>query len=189
MPSKGISIAGRKNFIPTDSYMTPSNAVYPLLDVETFSGDVLEPCCGEGAISRILEKEHFNVKSFDIRKDESVYGETSIDFLDYRGQHDNIITNPPYMIAESFTRHCLTTATKKVALLLKLTFLESLKRKDFFDVFPPARIWVFRDRITMYPFGEDRPKNSGTITYAWFVWEIGNKSKPKIGWIQKSKEF
>jgi len=139
LSSRGASIAGRKKFIPTDTYMTPIDAVYPLLDVEVFSDDVLEPCCGEGAISKVLEKSGFNVKSFDIRRDETIYGDIGVDFLNYKGQHDNIITNPPYMIAEAFARHCLSTATKRVALLLKLTFLESLRRKDFFKTHPPAR--------------------------------------------------
>ena len=38
-----------------DYYATHPKAVEMLCDLETFSKDILEPCCGEGHISKVLE--------------------------------------------------------------------------------------------------------------------------------------
>jgi hypothetical protein len=35
----------------------------------------------------------------------------------------------------------------------------------------------------MYPFGTAEPKNGGTITFAWFVWEKNYIGHPTIDWI------
>ena len=37
-----------------DFYATPPIAVESLLQVESFSGKILEPCCGNGAVSKVL---------------------------------------------------------------------------------------------------------------------------------------
>ena len=39
-----------------------------------------------------------------------------------------------------------------------------------FSKTPPARVWVFSERITFYPSGVER-KGGGTTAYAWFVWD------------------
>src|SRR6516162_8016052 len=49
--------------------------------------------------------------------------------------------------------------------------LEGANRANtIFFKMPPARVWVFSERITFYPSGVD-PKGSGTTAYAWFVWD------------------
>ena len=35
----------------------------------------------------------------------------------------------------------------------------------------------------MYPEGVEKPKNSGTIAYAWYIWEKGYTGKPQIEWL------
>lgn len=72
--TKGISIAGRKVNDGVDFYQTPTWAIEKLLEVVTFEGNILEPCSGNGAISKVLEEHGYNVVSQDIRDDESVYG-------------------------------------------------------------------------------------------------------------------
>lgn len=185
---RGISIVGRFNRGGVhDYYQTPAWATEALLKAEHFSGNVLEPCCGAGAISRVLEDYNFSVCSADIRTDDNVYGKQGMDILnikkdDTRGI-DNIITNPPYNNAQAVIEKSLELADKKVAMLLKLTFLESGKRYKFFKDTPLKNVWVFCKRVTMHPEGVKKPKNSGTITFAWFVWERGYTGKPMIGWI------
>lgn len=178
----GLSIAGRKINTGTDFYQTPSWATEALLTKEVFEGEIFEPCSGAGAISRVLETK-YKVQSSDIRTDENVYGQKGKDFLFFTNDVDNIVTNPPYINAEQIIRQALFITTKKVAMLLKLTFLESDKRKDLFKNFPLKTVYVFRKRITMYPEGIPEPKNSGTITYAWFIWDKQYKGKPYIDWL------
>ena len=64
-----------------------------LLQNEEFIGNVLEPSCGKGAISKVLKEHNFEVTSQDY--DEGL----GIDFLKFNKKFDNIITNPPFRLA------------------------------------------------------------------------------------------
>lgn len=182
--TKGISIAGRKVNDGVDFYQTPTWAIEKLLEVVTFEGNILEPCSGNGAISKVLEEHGYNVVSQDIRDDESVYGVGGQDFFTYEGEMvDNIVTNPPYFCAKEFIEKALEVSNGKVAMLLKLSFLEGAKRYQFFQDTPLKTVHVFCKRVTMYPANSEKPKNSGTIAYAWFVWEKDYNGSPTIKWL------
>lgn len=181
--SKGLSIVGRKNNDGIDFYQTPEWAIRKLLDKEIFTGEILEPCSGSGAISKVLESVGYKVYSQDLREDDNVYGEKGVDFFEFEGSFSNIVTNPPYFCAKEFIEKSLDISSGKVAMLLKLNFLEGAKRYEFFKSTPLKKVYVFCKRITMYPEGEEKPKNSGTIAYAWFVWERGYKGSPQIDWL------
>ena len=57
------------------------------------------------------------------------YGERGVDFLSANRKVDNIImTNPPYNSAEAFVAAGVRQAKRKVALLLRLAFLEGANR-------------------------------------------------------------
>ena len=46
-------------------------------------------------------------------------------------------------------------------------------------------VYIHSDRLTMYPYGEEKPKNGGTKMYAWFVWDKQYKGKPTLSWLGK----
>lgn len=96
---------------------------------------------------------------------------------------DTVITNPPYCIAQEAIEHLLKVARKRVYMLLKLQFLEGISREEFFKTTPLKKVWVFRKRVTMYPAGEEKPKNSSTIAFALYEWEHSYKGEPTIGWL------
>lgn len=180
---KGVSIAGRKKFTKADLYETPAWATQSLLERETFIGQVLEPACGYGAISKECEARGYTVVSSD--KYDYGYGQVRDYLADYPPEVANIITNPPYNNHKEFVEVSKMIATDKIAMLLKLTFLEGVGRYKMFkdENFPLARVWVFCKRVNMYPHGEEQSKNSGTIAYAWFVWDKSHIGKPNIDWI------
>ena len=180
--SVGLSIAGRKkNTGGVDFYQTPTWATKELLKRIEFKGSVLEPCSGNGAIARLIE----GCVASDIRDDEVVYGEKGKDLFSYKdNSFDNVITNPPFASAQKVIEHSLKVSRNKVYMLLKLQFLESVARYEFFNNTPLKSVKVFCKRITMYPANEPEPKNSGTIAYAWYEWEIGHTGKPEIEWIK-----
>ena len=68
-------------------------------------------------------------------------------------------------------------------MLLKLSFLESKWRYEFFKNTPLKKVYVFCKRVNMYPEWQPIPKNSWTIAYAWYVWEKWYKWEPIIDWI------
>lgn len=171
-----------------DYYATNPEVVEKLLEVEEFCQYILEPACGGGHISEVLLKRGFDVISSDIV--DRGYSEQAFeqDFLKAGGvprNSRNIITNPPYAMAKEFVEHALDISQEsvKVAMFLKLTFLEGAKRKELFDRYPPKRIYVFRSRIDCWKNGVKPEKPPKAVCYAWFVWVKGTKTSPRIMWI------
>ncbi len=174
---KAQAISGfGNNREPMDNYPTPDIAISELLKRESFDGVIWEPACGSGNIAK-----HFpNCIATDIR--EGVFGEGGINFFFERRDVDCIITNPPYRLAKEFVEHSLECASKKVAMLLKLAFLESADRYPLFKKKPPKTIYVFSKRLPLTKEGDNR-RQSSMIPFAWFVWEKGFIGKPCIEWI------
>lgn len=164
-----------------DFYPTPAWATHVLIDNEKFVGDIWECACGDGSMSTVLEKTGNRVFSSDLF--DRGYGQPGIDFTKYNKAFDNIITNPPFHSAEEFVHSGRRNAKKKFAFLLRLAFLESSRRQQsIFSEFPPARVWVFSERITFYPKGAIR-KGSGTTAYAWFVWDRDHQGPTELFWL------
>ena len=162
-----------------DFYATPEESTESLLRVTTFRGNIYEPCCGQGHISKVLIKNGYNVFSSDLV--DRGYGTPRIDFLMETKKHDNIITNPPFKNALEFAEKAVELARYKVALLLKLSFLEGVARRDFFKRYPPEKVWVFSQRQALMKNGE--AYSGGMLALGWFVWSKGNIESPTIGWI------
>lgn len=78
----------------------------------------------------------------------------------------------------------MAQSRRKFGLLLRLAFLEGANRqKTIFAKTPPARIWIFSERITFYPAGAVQ-KGSGTTAYAWFVWDKqATDRKTELRWL------
>lgn len=163
-----------------DFYPTPLSAVEGLMDVESFDGAVWEPACGDGAISKPFSVYH-DVVSTDLN--DWGYGQSGIDFLmEQRLLAPNIVTNPPYKNAQAFIEKAIELGAKKHCWLLRLSFLEGQQRRvSLFDSHRPARVWVFSQRLTIWR-GDEQPSGSGTVAYAWFVWD-GHATETKVGWI------
>jgi hypothetical protein len=192
---KGISIVGRKkkeSETNKDLYCTPEWSTKALLKRELFFGSISEPCSGNGAISKVLEDFYPGKKiiSSDISESKLVYGKKGKDIFDYEGIiANNVITNPPYgRDITKFVEKLLTLADRKVALLLRSTFLEGGKRNEFFKNTPLKKVYVFSNRVQMYPFGYKKPKNKGVVSYAWFVWDYKYKGTPRLYWINDKEE-
>ena len=176
--------------IARDFYATDPQMVEKLLQKEEFNRDtgILEPCCGNGHISEVLKAHGYKVASWDIVRREYDDQLLERDFLEYFPQCRNemdIVTNPPYRDACKFVRHALDISYcgVKVAMLLKLSFLEGRGRKSLMDLYPPKQIYVFRNRIDCWPNGIKPAKPSKGVCYAWFVWERGWYGSPAIDWI------
>jgi hypothetical protein len=164
-----------------DYFPTPEWATHALIDNECFEGEIWEPACGDGAMSRVLEHTGCPVFSTDLF--DRGYGQAGIDFLKADHVSDNIVTNPPYNSAEAFVKAGLTQSRRKMALLLRLAFVEGANRqRTIFARTPPTRVWVFSERITFYPAGAVQ-KGSGTTAYAWFVWDKADIGRSEMKWL------
>jgi len=172
----------------TDFYPTPPEVTEALLRVEKFSEWILEPACGEGAISNVLKLHGHSVISSDLYSYAWDYGQYGIDFLETAGvagvARDDfaIVTNPPFNLVYEFIEKAVSLRPQKVAFLAKLSLLEGQKRSRLLESTPLKNVWVFRKRIQMTRNGES-PRGGGMIAFAWFVWEDGYAGRPMIGWI------
>jgi hypothetical protein len=173
----------------TDFYATPEWATLALLEREKFGMAVLEPACGDGAISKVLATQGHIVGSYDLY--DHGFGNTGIDFLQTTWSYltwDAVITNPPYRLAEEFLTYSLELVKPvqgKVALLLKLQFLEGQKRKSLLESSPLKNVYVFSKRLT-FTRNNQPVGNSGMMAFAWYVWDYNPRyycNKPHIDWI------
>ena len=180
MKGKNFSTNNTGKRKKSDFYETPYSLTRLLLEEEDLYGSILEPACGNGAIVKVLREYDYLCDYHDIEKD----------FLMQTQIYDNIITNPPYSLAQEFILKAKQNACEKIIFLLPLSYLHGKKRYDQIWTdkdFPLARIYVF----TRYPLlgedlREDGKHNTGMMVYAWYVWEKGYKGEPVIKWLDNN---
>lgn len=169
-----------------DYYATDPKAIDLLLELDFFNPQIWEPACGEGHMSKQLEKYGYSVKSSDLC--DRGYGER-IDFLFMNNVEWNgdIITNPPYSVAQEFIETALGVVREnaKVAMFLKLQFMEGKSRKRLFIEHPPKTIYVSSSRLLCAKNGEFQKMRDGggsAVAYAWYVWVKGYKGETVVKW-------
>lgn len=192
----GTSLAGtsttreRANY---DYYATPYQATEMLLDEVKFSGNFLEPCVGGGHIVDVIKRYYPNECVYGVDIVDRGYPNTLVadflkhDFLDKK--FDNVVTNPPFSLAQEFLEKSMEVVNDggKIAMFLKIQFLEGAKRREMFKKYPPKYIYVFVKRQAPWnngsPVDEKGKPWSSTMCFAWFVWEKGFTGEPIVRWL------
>lgn len=151
-------------------------------------GEVLEPSCGQGHMSKVIEEIcNVNVTSTDLI--DRGYGLGNIDFLthDYNRKFDTVMTNPPFSLAKEFIEKSLNISNKYVIMLCKIQLLEGVKRKDMFENTPLKYVYVHTTRQATWKdgkeFDEKGKKWATTMCLAWFVWDKEYTGEPIIKWL------
>lgn len=174
------TILGARNYAQTerekhDYYATSPEAVEMLLGLENFNKNIWEPACGEGHISKVLEEHGHIVLSTDLI--DRGFGTGEVDFLKQQNKFNgDIITNPPYKYAKEFVEKALDLVDDgcKVAMFLKIQFLEGKARRALFEKHPPQTVYVSSGRLRCAMNGNfERYAKSNAICYAWYVWQKG----------------
>ena len=175
-----------------DYYATPPFAVEKLLEKETFNNKILEPACWEGHISKVLIEKWYNVESSDIiyrgfpENGKSV-GDNWVDFLNNQNSFNwDIITNPPYAMSTEFIEKSLEIIPEwnKIAMLLRVQFLESVKRYDkLFSKWGLLKMYVFSRNIRCAKNWDFENATGNASTYCWFIFQKWYKWDATIGWI------
>lgn len=123
---------------PNDYYATHPKAAEMLCDEIELSHRIWECACGEGHLAKVFERRGHEVKATDLIF--RGYGDGGVDFLSQLEMFDgDIVTNPPYKYATEFVKHALELVPngRKVAMFLKITFLEGKRRYEMFRKYPP----------------------------------------------------
>lgn len=170
-----------------DYYATTPKAAELLLELETFSPNIWECACGEGHLSKVFESKGYNVRSSDLM--DRGFGEIETDFLgiDNLEWNGDVITNPPYKYAQEFVEKALQIIPigNKVAMFLKLQFMEGKGRKNLFLKNPPKTIYVSSSRLMCAKNAEFEKMVAGggsAVAYAWYVWEKGFVGTTILKW-------
>lgn len=167
-----------------DLYETPPVATKALLRRESFQSPIWEPACGPGAIVRELRRSGYTVFASDLidynSPDQDAIGWDFLMCLKAPDGCKAIVTNPPYKLAAQFVRHGLTLCDK-VAMLLRLAFLEGTTRSDIIDGGTLARVYIFSNRLPrMHRAGWSGNKASSQQAFGWFVWDKSHKGPAEI---------
>lgn len=179
-----------------DFYATDPVAIAMLAQTGFFNGveSVWEPACGAGHLVEALEGIVPCVYATDLVDHGAEGGYSGVDFLVDNSvaggiKVDAIVTNPPYKLALEFCERAISLAPK-VAMFLKLTFLEGQKRFEFYQNNPPRYVAVCVNRVQCARNGDpEMMRKSSAACYAWFIWERGFKGNPEILFIPKPKNY
>jgi len=160
------------NMALNDFVATPIPVIEALLRYEKFEGEIDEPCCGDGAISKCLEKNGMRVNSSDLF--DYGFGNTGIDLFSLSESVDNIITNPPFTTQSKVKKHLLGLVKKKMALLWYVKNIGN-------EIEAPTgkylkSIYVFNSRINWVG------AKLGW-KFAWYVWDKEHKGGVTITYI------
>lgn len=172
--------------VENDYYATPHEATKALLSVEEIVYPALEPACGAGHISKLLDESKTFSSDIVYRGYEKSFVR---DFLKEEIGSDiqTIITNPPFNLFQEFAEKSLDIAKKKVILFGKIQALEGQKRATFMENSPLKTVYVFKRRINPLRNGslvdESGKPWASTMAFAWYVWEKGHTGEPVIKWI------
>lgn len=169
-----------------DFYATDPKALELLLKLESFE-NVWEPACGQGHLSEVLKKNNIHGRSSDLIN--RGYSDENLDFLaidNLEQWNGDVITNPPFKYALKFVEKSLSLISEgsKVAMFLRIQFLETKERKEFFKNYPIKTVYVASSRILCAMNGEfaNYSKNGSAACYAWFIWEKGFKGETTLKW-------
>jgi hypothetical protein len=167
-----------------DLYETPPAAVHALLRVEALPKMIWEPACGPGSIVNVLRGAGYRVFASDLKNYGCPDSDGGVDFLMERSPPygvEAIVTNPPFKIGGEFVAHALELGVPKVAMLLRLQFLESDRRSSILDGGLLARVYPFANRLPMmHRDGWSGSKARSAMAFAWFVWETGHRGRAEI---------
>ena len=143
---------------------------------------ILDPCAG-GDINnpmsypKAIKNIHTNytaIDTLDIREDS--LAKLKKNYLEYNlpEKQDIIITNPPFNLALEIIQKALDDVKSGgyVIMLLRLNFLETKLRKDFFDKYMPKYIFVHHKRMSFVD-----GKGTDSVAYAHYVWQKDNYPK------------
>jgi hypothetical protein len=176
----------RLDFFPTPPWAARAGGeLIARLDPEARTA--WEPACGAGHMAFGLKPYFEWVCASDIHWHGYQSAQGEADFLDpalekhqvrdlmeaasgEACEPDWIITNPPFASAAEFVRLGLQRARRGVAMLCRLSWIESAGRYPLFFGETPLTVFApFAERVPM-TLGRWDPKASTATGYAWFLW-------------------
>lgn len=160
-----MSAAGQAKREAFDFYKTPEGAIKSILARLRVYPDAtaFEPCRGKGDITDHLSCD--NILYCEL--------EEGVNYLSGKAlpRVDLVLTNPPFSLATEFIDRSFSHCDGVIAYLLRLNFLGSQKRKQWWQTRIPTHLYILSDRPSFKFTGQ-----TDATEYAWFVWDKRNSS-------------
>jgi hypothetical protein len=172
-----------------DFYPTPDWVTEALLKQVTLRGPVWEPCCGDGAMAKVLERASHKVIATDLV--DHGFGCGGVDFFactEFPAGCRAMVTNPPCgdggelvrannasLNFQRFVRHSLTLterANGQLALLVRFQWMAGKRAATLISSGPLSRVVVLTKRIRWFDMGEHT--NAGQHHHAWLFWDCSH---------------
>lgn len=67
-------------------------------------------------------------------------------------------------------------------MFLKIQFLESKVRREFFEQYPPKVVYVASGRLMCAKNGNFNQYTGKAMSFAWFIWEKGYEGDTILKW-------
>ncbi len=159
-----------------DAYYTPPKLAAFLVGLMNLhpGSTVLEPSAGGGSFVRALKARDHLVCAIDIDPDAAglMHADQAAvqDFADPLAglwpRFDAVVGNPPFALAKEHIDRALEVVRPggRVGFLLRLAFLETVNRFQWWRANPPRDIYVLAERVSFTGGGSDN------AAYAFFVW-------------------
>ncbi len=195
MVNRNLSSTNRHNAEKrhiADYYVTPVKDIITFLGaldeevtLDFWDKIILDPCCGGDSTHDMsypkalkeyyaIQDSYIGIKTIDIREDSLAeikcdYIQTKLDYKPFL-----IISNPPFNQAMEFIKKALDDVEDGgyVAMLLRLNFLETKARKDFFDNYMSTWIFVHHKRMSFTDAG-----GTDSVAYCHMVWKKNDYPK------------
>lgn len=170
---------------PLDFYATPAPVIDAILPHLPLGGDVLDPCAGDGAILARLRAwgvDRSRISGIEIDPVRAAQACEHADTICDDALHRNwptvglILANPPFKTAHDWAYRTVMDARHHggtVALLLRLSFLESAVRVAFHRTHP-SDVYVLPSRPKFVG------RKTDSLTCAWFVFGPGRGGRWSI---------
>jgi hypothetical protein len=162
-----------------DLYETPAWCTDVLLRHVVFKKVIFEPAAGRGAIARVLNKSGYTTVCQDlVLRDYQPCAQADFFNTKFVNPSMDIITNPPYEIAEQFVRHALsiTGPFQKVAMLLRNEWDCAHTRTDLFK----DSNFKLKIVLTRRPRWVKESTGAPRHNYAWYVWDHNWFAPPEL---------
>lgn len=167
------------NYFPTPPWAARAGAEL-LLELDPLAKAIWEPACGEGHMAEPLREYFPTVHASDIHPHGhgDVHDFLLLDTAPY--QCDWIVTNPPFSHAGAFIKKGLRFASRGVAMLLRIAFLEGAERYPLLykGEYPLTVCAPFSERASMV-LGCWDPDASSAVCMAWFFFRKFHAHRPE----------
>lgn len=180
-----------------DYYPTPPGVTACLLRHVALRGPVWEPCCGDGAIAKVIAGEGHEVVATDLKN--YGFGVGGVDFFACRlmpAGCGSLVTNPPYGDGGSapravnvstamlrFVSHALAVtgrANGQLALLVRFQWIAGKRAARLISSAPLDTVLVLTKRIRWFEMGERTTTGQHHHAWIFFDYQRDASRSPRI---------